>query len=243
MLTANVWAQSDSKIAARNLATYYNGTYSGNEQFVLSTPVTRFLPEVLLVERKKETTFKTKVRKFALLYKKINLLNALEYVDLREKKNGDGTATVRSVSHRLRFPSIKFNDKIYIFAGENFNTEADAEIFNLFLKEANLEIENEREAAELANLYFSVTRGYFENRGKLILSGVEDVPPSYRKAKEAETKRLQQIISAPQSKLAGGSYEVEFFTWEMALGEVKKWNFKIQPNAQIEVQSEVISKL
>ena len=243
MLTISVWAQDDSKIVAQNLATYYNGDYSGVKQFVLPVSINRFLPEVLLIERKKEIAFKTETNTFALLFKKAKILNALKYVDLRAKKNGDGTVTVKSVSDRTRFPSVEFKDKIYIFAGEHFDTKADAEIFNLFLKEANLKIENEKEAAELANLYFSVTRGYFENKGKLILSDVEDVPLSYRKAKEAEAKRLQEIVVAPKAKLVGESYEVELFTWEMALGEVKNWSFKIQPDAQIEVQSEIIGKL
>lgn len=174
-------------------------------------------------------------------FQNILFLRIAEYFETGVIKNKDGTFTARMRSHPAFYPAVFYREKIYLFTEGDVST--DAEIFNLFLKEANLKIESEKEAAELANFYLSVTRGYFENKGKLILSDVEDVPLSYRKAKEAEMKRLREIVAAPKSKLVGESYDVELYTWEMALGEVKKWNFKIQPNAQIEVQSEVIGKL
>lgn len=230
-LAVNAFAQTDSKVEAKNLEAYYNGNYSGRKQFVFPARIGKFFPKVLLIKRTRKPSHNYREQKVASLAKAINFFDATEYVS---KGN---------VSDRSWFQSIEVKGKTYIFSGESFGIETDAEIFNLFLKQANLKIESEKEAAELANLYFSITRGYFENRGKLILSGVEDVPLSYRKAKESETKRLQEIVAAPTSKVVGKNYEVELFTWEMALGEVKKWSFKIQPDAQIEVQSEIIGKL
>lgn len=229
-LVGSALAQADSKVETKNLQTYYNGNYAGRKQFALPAKIDRFLPQVLLVTRSEKLASTYREDKLVSFIKRTKFLIASEF-------------TTAKLSDRLWFPSVEFNDKRYVFAGEHFDTEADAEIFNLLLKEANLKIESEKEAAELANLYFSVTRGYFENKGKLVLSGVEDVPLSYRKAKEAETNRLQQIVAAPKIKPVGKSYEVELFTWEMALGEVKKWTFKIQRDAQIENQSKVLGKL
>jgi hypothetical protein len=229
-LVATAFAQTNSRIETKSLEAYYNGNYSGRKQFVLPALIDRFLPKVLLVRRNERPFSTFGEEKLVSLIKKTRFLEASEY-------------SVTQIHDRLEFPSIEFGNSRYIFAGENFKTKADTEIFNLFLKEANLRIDSEKEAAELANLYFSVTRGYFENKGKLILSGVEDVPVSYRETKEVEAKRLQQIVAAPKTKRAGESFEVELFTWEMALGEVKNWTFKIQRDAQIELQSKVIGKL
>jgi len=229
-LAGTVFTQTDAGVETKNLAAYYNGNYSGRKQFALPAQIDRFLPKVLLVTRSGKLASTYREDKLVSFIKRTRFLIASEY-------------TTAKLSDRLWFPSVEFNGKRYIFAGEHFDTEADAKIFNLFLKEANLKIENEREAAELANLFFSVTRGYFENKGKLILSGVEDVPLSYRKAKEGETKRLQKIIVSPTAKMIDGSYEVELYTWEMALGEVTKWSFKIQSDTRIEVQTGIIGKL
>jgi hypothetical protein len=195
----------------------------------------------LQIAKGKEKSYSYQTAHLKTFFQNITFLRIAEYFETGVVKNKDGTFTARMISHPAFYPAVFYREKIYLFTESDVST--DAEIFNLFLKQANLKIESEKEAAELANLYLLFTRGYFENKGKLILSGVEDVPLSYRKAKEAETKRLREIVVAPKSKLVGGNYEVELYTWEMALGEVKKWNFKIQPDAQIEVQSEIIGKL
>jgi hypothetical protein len=174
-------------------------------------------------------------------FRKVEFLRIAEYAREGIKKSSNGKTIGSMISHRAWYPAVLYKKKLYVFTESN--SETDAEIFNIFLRRAKLKIQNEQEALELANLYFLITRGYFENRGKRILSKVEDVPLSYREAKENETKRLQEIIVSPTSKMIDGSYEVELFTWEMVSGEVKKWNFKIQPDAQVEVESTIIGKL
>jgi hypothetical protein len=195
----------------------------------------------LLIAKGHEKNYDFQNTRLKRIFQKVPFLRVAEYFESGVVKNKDGSFTATIVSHPAFYPAIFYEDKLYVFSESEFKT--DAEIFNLFLEKANLKIENEREAAELANLYFSVTRGYFENKGKLILSGVEDVPLSYRKDNESETKRLQEVITSPRTKMTDGSYEVELYTWEIALGEVKKWNFKIQPDAQVEVESTIIGKL
>jgi hypothetical protein len=229
-LIANAFAQTTSTIETKNLKVYYNGDSLGRKQFIFPAQIGKFFPKVLLVRSNKKLFSTFGEEKLSSLIKRIKFFGASQY-------------SITKIDDRSEFPCIEFGSKRYIFAGENFDTDTDTEIFNIFLKRVNLKIESEKEAEELANLYFSVTRGYFENSGKLILSKVEDVPLSRRKSKEAETKRLKEIIVSPMSKTADGSYEVELYTWEMALGEIKKWNFKIQTNAQIEVKSEIVGKL
>ena len=243
ILAAHGLAQSDSGITSTTLATYINGNYSGNKLYVLPTVVAKVLPKVLIVERRKEISIKVKSHRLASLIRKSKLFSATQYIDLRPRRNNDGTVSVTYFFDEVRFPGIEFNGARYVFAGAHCDTSADARIFNLFLKEADLRIESEKEAIELANLYLSITRGYFENQGKLILSGVEDVPPSYRNAEEAETNRLREIVAAPKSTRVGDNYEVELYTWEIFRGEVSRWTFKIQSDAHIEVQSEIIGKL
>jgi hypothetical protein len=195
----------------------------------------------LLITKGNQKSYKFQTVRLKKIFLKYTLFRVTEYFESGVVKNKDGTFTSRMQSHPAWYPSVLHNKKLCVFSESN--VETDTEIFNLFLKQAKLKIENEQEALELANLYFSVTRGYFENRGKLILSKLEDVPLSYRTSKEAETKRLREIVVSPMSKTADGSYEVELYTWEIALGEVRKWTFKIQENAQIEVKSEVVGKL
>lgn len=216
----------------------------GSRSVVLPNTLSDRLTKLQVAKgNKKNYNFQTAQLK--KIFQKINLLRVAEYFDVQTKiiKNRDGTFTAIGGmrSHPAFYPAILYKEKIYLFTESN--AETDTEIFNLFLKEANLKIENEKEAAELANLYFSITRGYFENKGKLILSDVEDIPLSYRDRKEAETERLQKVITEPKTKLVGDSYEVELYTWEIFHGEVKKWSFKIRLDAQIEVQSEIIGKL
>jgi hypothetical protein len=197
------------------------------------------ITKLLVAERK--VSYKFGSIQLNKAFQNILLLRVAENFETGIVKNKDGTFTARMQSHPAWYPAVSYKKKLYVFTESNPDT--DAEIFNIFLKRVNLKIENEAEALELANLYFSVTRGYFENRGKLILSKVEDVPLSYRERKEEETKRLKEAIISSKVKVIDGNYEVELFTWEMVLGEVKKWNFKIQPDAQIEVQSEIFGKL
>lgn len=229
-LVAIAFAQTNSTIETTSLETYYEGSYSGRKQFILPARISKFFPKVLLVRNNRKLLSAFEEKKLVSLLKTIKFFSSSQY-------------SVTTIHDRSEFPCVEFDGSRYIFAGESFDIDTDTEVFNLLLGKADLKIESEKEAAELAYLYFSVTRGYFENRGKLILSGVEDVPLSYRQAKEAEAKRLLEIVSAPKTKLVGKSYVVELFTWEMALGEVRKWEFKIHSDAQVEVQSETIGRL
>jgi len=195
----------------------------------------------LLIAEGNEKSYSYQTAKLKTFFQNVTPCRIAEYINTGVVKNKDGTFTARVISHQAFYPAVFYKGRIYLFTESDALT--DAEIFNLFLKETNLKIESEKEAAELANLYFSIARGYFERTLKLILSGVEDVPLFYRKDKETETKRLKDIVTPPKTKLVGERYKVELYTWEIFHGEVKKWTFNIQLDAQIEVQSELIGKL
>lgn len=216
------------------------------QQVVLPSSLTGKLTKLLIVkDREKRYTFQN-VR-LEKLFQKIPLYRVAEYSDIQTRiiKNKDGTFTAVGgmVSHPSWYPALYYNYKLYVFRESHSDVVANTEIFNLFLKEANLRIESEKEAIELANLYLSITRGYFENKGKLILSSVEDLPPPFRNGKESEMNALREIVAAPKSTRVGDNYEVELYTWEIFRGEVSRWTFKIQSDAHIEVQSEIIGKL
>jgi hypothetical protein len=228
-LTVSAFGQTTSKVEVKSLKTYFDGNYAGQKQFFLPAEIGIFLPKVLLIKRKKPA-LQLKAENLSSFIKATRFLYASEY-------------STNQISDRLWFPSIEYRGKIYAFAGEHFDVEADAKIFNSFLMESGLKVENEREASELATLYLTITRGYLENGGRLILQSVEDVPLSYRKDKEGETNRLGKIVVALKTASLSDSFDVELFTWEMALGKVNKWIFKIKTNGQIEVHTQTIGKL
>jgi hypothetical protein len=173
--------------------------------------------------------------------KALGFLQVANYFETKPRTDRKGITTVRSISHPVFFPALSFRKRLYVFS--ETDPRSDTEIFNIFLKEADWKIDSGAKAAELVKLYFSATRLYFETRGKLILADIDDVPISYRNANADETKRLQRIVVSPKTKPVDASYEVELYTWEMVLGEVTKWNFKIHNHAQMDVQSEIVGKL
>jgi len=195
----------------------------------------------LQIAKGNEKSYSYQTAHLKTFFQNILFLRIAEYFEAGIVKNKDGTFTARMTSHPAFYPAVFYKEKIYVF--RESDVEANTEIFNLFLKEANLRIESEKEAIELANLYLSITRGYFENKGKLILSSVEDVPPSFRNGKKSEMNALREIVAAPKCTRVGDNYEVELYTWEIFRGEVSRWTFKIQSDAHIEVQSEIIGKL
>jgi hypothetical protein len=237
MITTNAWAQSDSKIVMQTLATYYNGDYSGDKLFALPASINKFLPDVLLAERRKEMAFKAETNKFASLIKKTKLFKATEYVDSRPRKNRDGTIKVRAVYDRAWFPSIELNGKRYVFSEDDI--AADIEVFNLFLNDAQISVESEPEALELTKLFFYFARGYSEHQGKQILSNIESIPALFRRGKDPQVEKLRNVVESPRVTFQNGKYQVELYAWESVLGRVVKWDFTIASNSLIAETKEV----
>lgn len=172
-----------------------------------------------------------------------SILRVTEYLQPSKKplNNSKGDLVFGPyVSHREWYPCIDFGGTLYVFTEQD--VPIDTEMFNLFLSESELRIEDKKDAKDLVFLYFSATRGYFENKGKLILSKVEDVSRANQKDYRFEANRLRTVIKPLDVRLKEGMYVAELYTWEISLGEVTKWYFKIRPEAEIEVQSELIGK-
>lgn len=212
------------------------------QEVVLPSTLTGTLTK-LLVAKGDEKSYTFQNVRLEKLFKTIPLYRVAEYFESGVVKNKDGTFTAIINSHPSWYPALYYKYKLYVFRESDSDVVANTEIFNLFLKEADLRIESGKEAIELANLYLSITRGYFENKGKLILSSVEDVPPSFRNGKESEMNALREIVAAPKCTRVGDNYEVELYTWEIFRGEVSRWTFRIRADGQMEVQQEIVGSL
>lgn len=169
------------------------------------------------------------------------VIRVAEYFEPETSDPKTGNKIFRYESHPASYPCIVGENAIYIF--REGDTPASTEMFNLFLRESQLRVTTSDQALALIEFYFSATRGYFENRGKLILTKIEDIPYAGKKTYESETRRLKGVIKVPAVYAANGKYEVVLYTWEIRDGEVTKWDFIITHENQITVKHEIVGRL
>jgi hypothetical protein len=239
---STVFGQSNTKISEKKLATHFNGTYVGTKLFILPTSINKFLPNVFLGKRRNYLGFKVEQRKIVNLVENTKILRATEFTspETRKKINGK-TVIVGGVSDRGWFPSIEFNNKGYIFS-ENDN-EANIEVFNLFLKDSKLSVQNTDEALELLKLYFYLAENYTDDGGKVILSTVESIPELFRRGKEIQINNIRDKITPPKVFFENGEYLLELFTWEFPLNNITQWRFKLNSNSIMLTNKKDIGKI
>jgi len=237
-LAANLWPQQQLSVTRRMPAVQTGRTV--NKTVFLPLSLENTLTKLLLTTGHKPDCVSSECAIVAQLAD-FSLLRVSQYFDSRSSTDRHGITTVNILSHPAFYPAVSYRNKLYVFSEREVRENTD--IFNRFLKDANLSFGNRQEIKQIVNLYLAATRGYFEDNGKLILSHVDDIPIYYRRIHEAEAARLSTIIEPPKIEVIGDQFNVRLNTWETASGDVKTWNFSIRPNSALEVSIQMVGKL
>ena len=170
----------------------------------------------------------------------LNLLRVTEYFRTAPWSDAKGITTSQTVSHPVFYPALIAGEELYVFSTDDL--AVDSQVFNRFVRRAQLSVNDVNEAYELARLYLAASQGYDTEKRK-ILSNVDDVPGVYRSRSNTDENVLRTIVRKPQTVPVGDSYVIELYGWEAFSGKVKRWTLTIARSGLMTVENVTVGKL